>query len=161
MQNEEEKLFHQLSWRRIWVSYTLTFGVNLPYHINYLHHFCCREISHACHVVFCCPWRTQFQPLRQRLWTVFLRTIIGHHQILEIIEDHWEKAVDAACLGIAVKIIYYLICLENIAVHYGVAQFERVEVLTHAYLFLHRLESLGGCRQADQAAAYPVRLSVG
>ena len=144
MQNEEEKLFHQLSGRRVWVSYALTFGVSLPNHINYLHHFCCREISHARHVVFCSPRRTQFQPLCQRLWTVFLRAIICHHQILEIIEEHWEKTVDAACLRIAVKIIYYLICLENIAVHYGVAQLERVEVLAHTNLLLHSL----GCHLA-------------
>ena len=52
MQNEENKLFHQLSCRRIRVVKSLTFGICLSNSGNNLHNFHSRVISHACHIVF-------------------------------------------------------------------------------------------------------------
>ena len=141
MQDEEKQLFHQFSRRCIRVIYALTFGVSLSNSINYLHHFCCREISHARHIVFCRPWRAQFEPLRDALLALSIWAIIGDHQVLEIIEEHWEKAVDRTSLRITVKIIYYLICLKHIPIDDGVAQFEGIEILADSNLFLHHFRS--------------------
>ena len=124
VQNVKNQFFHQLSWRGIGVVQTLTFGIYFSNFRNYLHHFHSGVISESRHVVLRSPWISQLQPVSNSLLALFLRRIIGDHQILEITEEHWEKLVDVACLGIIVKIFYYLISLENIAIDNGILKLE-------------------------------------
>ena len=71
--------------------------------------------------------------------TTLLWTIVGKHQILEIIEKHGKKRINASSLRIIIKILNNLIGLENIAIDDGITQLIAIEVLAHPYLILHNL----------------------
>lgn len=86
VQNIKNQLLHQLPRRGIWVIQTFTFGINFPYLGNNLHHFHSCVISHANHIVFCGPWRSQFQPFCHPFLALFFGSIVGNHQILEEIK---------------------------------------------------------------------------
>ena len=60
---------------------------------------------------------------------------------MEISKEHREKREERTTLRIAVKIIYYLICLEHIAADDGTSQLEGIEVFAHPYFSLHNLRS--------------------
>lgn len=60
---------------------------------------------------------------------------------MEISKEHREKREERTALRIAVKIIYYLICLEHIAADDGTSQLEGIEVFAHPYFSLHNLRS--------------------
>ena len=137
MQNKENKLFHKVSHRCIWVIQALTFGINLSNFRYYLHCFQCTIIFRTCNIIFHSPSTMQIQILRNSIFSGFIWSIICNHQILKVTKEQREKCKDRASLWIIVKIFYYLICLENITVHYRVAKFESVKIFTHSDLLLH------------------------
>ena len=110
-------------------------GLSSPFIFNHLlkllnnrHHFHARIVPHSCNIFARRPSSAQIQEFCELIFVLPVGCIISNHQVLEISKEHREKREERTTLRIAVKIIYYLICLEHIAADDGTSQLEGIEV---------------------------------